>query len=326
MSTAADSLRAGATVRVGLAQFAPVWLQRQASMEKLLGIIDQAAAEQVQILATAEAWLPGYPFWLSFTHASRFEDAVQKQLHAHYLAEAVCIEAGDLQPLCQAAARHHMALVIGIMERPRDRAGHTLYASRVCIDASGEIVSVHRKLVPTYEERLAWGSGDGHGLVVHDWFGFTVSALNCWENWMPLARQTLYAQGANLHFALWPGSAGNTCDITRFIAREGRQFVVSVSALMRAEDIGSNLPQAQLLRDLAPALMADGGSCVAGPDGQWLLPPQTGSEQLLVQQVCLQQVLEERQNFDASGHYARPDVFGLKVNRQRQQLLSFASD
>jgi len=314
------------TVRVGLAQFAPVWLQRQASTDKLLGIVEQAAAQQVQILATGESWLPGYPFWLSFTHASRFEDAAQKQLHAHYLAQGVCIEAGDLLPLCQAAARHHMALVVGIMERPRDRAGHTLYASRVCIDAGGEIVSVHRKLVPTYEERLAWGAGDGHGLVVHDWHGFTVSALNCWENWMPLARQALYAQGSNLHFALWPGSDSITSDITRFVAREGRQFVVSVASFMCADDIGDDLPLASMLREQAPAVLANGGSCVAGPDGQWLLPPQTGSEQLLVQDLCLQKVLEERQNFDASGHYARPDVFQLQLNRQRQQLLSDHTD
>ena len=309
------------TVRVGLAQFAPVWLQRQSSIDKLLQIIQQAAAQQVQILATGEAWLPGYPFWLSFTHASRFEDAAQKQLHAHYLSQAVCIESGDLLPLCQAAARHDMALVIGIIERPRDRGGHTLYASRVCIDVGGEVVSVHRKLVPTYEERLAWGAGDGHGLVVHDWHGFTVSALNCWENWMPLARQSLYAQGANLHFALWPGSASNTTDITRFIAREGRLFVVSVSACMRADDISEQLPLADMLRSQAPDVLANGGSCVAGPDGEWLLPPQTGSEQLLVQDLCLQQVLAERQNFDPSGHYARPDVFQLQLNRQRQHLL-----
>lgn len=314
------------TVRVGLAQFAPVWLQRAASIDKLINIIEQAAAQQVQILATGEAWLPGYPFWLSFTHASRFADRQQQRLHAHYLAQAVCIEDGDLDLVCRAVAACGVALVLGIMERPRARGRHTLYASCVCIAASGEIVSVHRKLVPTYEERLAWGQGDGHGLVVHDWCGFAVSALNCWENWMPLARQALYAQGANLHFALWPGSANNTSDSSRFVAQEGRQFVVSVSSYMTADDISTQLPLADVLREQAPAVLANGGSCVAAPDGQWLLPPQTGSEQLLVVELGLQQVLEQRQNFDASGHYARPDVFTLQLNRTRQQILADSTD
>lgn len=311
-----------ARVNVGLAQYAPAWLQRQASIDKLIDIIHAAAKRDVQILCTSEAWLPGYPFWLSFTHASRFDASEQKLLHAHYLSQAVCIEAGDLQPICAALAEHAMCLVLGIMERPRNRGGHSLYASRVCINADGSIASVHRKLVPTYEERLAWGAGDGHGLCVHDWCGFTVSALNCWENWMPLARSALYAQGSNLHFALWPGSAANTTDVSRFIALEGRQFVVSVGAPMRSEDIHDALPLADMLREQAPTVLANGGSCVAGPDGNWLLPPQTEGEGLFVLELDQQRVLEERQNLDVSGHYARPDVFSLQLNRQRQQLLT----
>ncbi len=130
----------------------------------------------------------------------------------------------------------------------------------VYIDARGKIGSVHRKLMPTHEERLVWAIGDGNGLRTHKLGPFTVGGLNCWENWLPLVRSALYAQGEDLHVAIWPGNMRNTEDITRFIARESRSFVVSVSGLMRREDICDSLPAADLLRDTADDIMADGGS------------------------------------------------------------------
>ncbi len=308
-------------IRIALAQLAPVWLNREASIDRLLAGMEQAAAQDCRLLATGESWLPGYPFWLSATDGARFESPLQKRIHATYLEQGVNIEAGDLEAVCTAARKHHLALVLGVMERPDSKGGHTLYASRVYISEQGEIASVHRKLMPTYEERLAWGIGDGHGLVTHRLGEFTVSALNCWENWMPLARAALYAQGSNLHVAIWPGSERNTVDITRHIAKEARAYVVSVSSYFTRAMIPDDMPEAEAIRAAAPEVMADGGSCVAAPDGSWVLPPQTGSEGVFVAEVNLQRVLEERQNFDPSGHYARPDVLGLTVNRVRQNSI-----
>ena len=308
-------------LKIALAQIAPVWLNKKASIDKLINTIETAANKDCQLLATGESWLPGYPFWLSNTDAAQFNSDLQKRLHARYLSEGVDIEAGDLNPICAAAQKHKMAIIVGAMERPQSKGGHTLYASRVYITENGEIGSVHRKLMPTYEERLSWGPGDGHGLVTHQLQDFTVSSLNCWENWMPLARASLYAQGTNLHVAIWPGSEWNTHDITRFIAKEGRTFVVSVSGFLSQAQITDDLPDAELLREVSPDIMAAGGSCVAGPDGEWILPPQNGTEDIFVAEVDLQQVLEERQNFDPSGHYARPDVLQLTVNRQRQNSI-----
>ena len=208
-----------------------------------------------------------------------------------------------------------------MMERARDRGGHSIYCSLTFIDAKGIIQSVHRKLQPTYEERLTWALGDGNGLKVHPLKDFTVGGLNCWENWMPLTRTALYGMGENLHIAVWPGSDHNTKDITKFIAKESRSFVVSVSSVMTHQDFPESTPHLSTILENAPKSLANGGSCIAGPDGNWIVPPVIGKEDLITATIDHNKVLEERQNFDPVGHYSRPDVTELIVNRERQSIL-----
>ena len=312
------------TLRVALAQIAPVWLQREATTEKIVAWIGNAAAEDCELVVFGEALLPGYPFWVERTDGARFDSAVQKELFAHYAEQAIVVEHGDLDPIREAAKKHSIATYLGTIERANNRGGHSLYCSMVYIDASGEICSVHRKLMPTYEERLVWASGDGHGLRTHTLGSFTAGGLNCWENWLPLPRAALYAQGEDLHVAIWPGNQRNTVEITRFIAKEGRSYVVSVSGLMRKEDIGDDLPHSSLLRETADELMADGGSCIALPTGEWLLEPESGCESLRVGELDHRIVLQERHNMDVVGHYSRPDVTRLIVNRKRQSTAKFS--
>ena len=192
------------------------------------------------------------------------------------------IEAGHLDPLCTLAAQKRIAVYAGVIERPADRGGHSVYASLVYIDAEGRIQSVHRKLMPTYEERLTWSTGDGHGLRVHALGAFTVGGLNCWENWMPLARAALYGLGEDLHVAVWPGNLRNTQDITRFIALESRSYVVSVSGLMRRSDFPADTPHLDAILADCPDVLANGGSCLAAPDGSWVVEPCVGEEALLI--------------------------------------------
>lgn len=316
----------GNTLKVGLAQIAPLWLQRDATIEEVVRWIDDAASKACDLVIFGEALVPGYPFWVERTGGAEFESALQKSLFAHYVSQGVCLEDGDLDPVCKAAAKHGIAVYVGVMERAANRGGHSLYCSMVYIDKSGKIGAVHRKLMPTHEERLVWAIGDGNGLRTHKLGPFTVGGLNCWENWLPLPRAALYAQGEDLHVAIWPGSARNTEDITRFIARESRSYVVSVSGLMRREDIDESLPHADLLIESADDVMADGGSCVAGPDGEWVLEPVTGSESLSVVEIDHTRVLEERHSLDVVGHYSRPDVVSLRVNRKRQTTAEFDGD
>lgn len=281
----------------------------------------EAGKQGCELLVFGEALLPGYPFWIGLTKATEFDSKMQKEIHAHYIRNAVQIDLGDLDELCNLAKFLKMAIYLGVVERAADRGGHSLYCSLVYIDSKGEIGSVHRKLQPTYDERLTWSPGDGNGLRVHPLKQFTVGGLNCWENWMPLSRTALYAMGEDLHVAVWPGSDHNTRDITRFIARESRSYVISVSGLMRKSDFPEDTPYFEEILKEAPDILTNGGSCIARPDGEWLVEPIVNQEGLFVHSIDFNRVLEERQNFDPVGHYSRPDVTKLVVNRNRQSLI-----
>jgi len=311
------------SMKVALAQISPVWLERDATLQKVMESIRQAGREKAQLIVFGEALVPGYPFWVELTDGARFESADQKALYACYSENAVDVERGGLEALCQSAADQEIAVYCGVIEKSVRRGGFSVYASLVYISAQGVIESVHRKLMPTHEERLVWSTGDGHGLRVHDLAGFRVGGLNCWENWMPLPRAALYGQGENVHVAVWPGSLRNTEDITRFIARESRSYVISVSGFLSKDQVPDRVPSAALIRKNAPEVLANGGSCVAAPDGSWVLAPQTGSEGMYFAELSLDAVRRERHSFDAAGHYARPDVTHLEVNRKRQSTVEF---
>jgi len=312
-------------MKVAIAQIAPVFLDRAKTTEKIVARIEAAAAEGATLVVFGETILPAYPVWLCRTDGAKFDDPLQKSLHELYLDAAIDIAEGHLATICDAAREHEISVIVGVAERGSDRGGYTIYCSRVFIDGSGEILSVHRKLMPTYEERLSWGTGDGAGLVTHKVGEFTVGALNCWENWMPLARAALYAEGEDLHVMLWPGCQRLTQDITRFVAKESRSFVVSVSGLIREEDFPADLPHRDIIAPAGETLY-DGGSCVASPTGEWIVEPVVGREELIVVDLDPRIVKQERQNFDASGHYARPDVFQLTVDRRSQRNVEFLDD
>ena len=308
-------------LKVALAQISPVWLNKQKTLEKILEYVVKAAQEQCDLIVFGEALLPGYPFWISLTDGARFDAKDQKAIHAHYVANAVMIATGDLAPLQELAKEKSIAVYLGCMERAEDRGGHSIYCSLVYIDKTGTIQSIHRKLMPTFEERLTWASGDGNGLQVHKMKNFTLGGLNCWENWMPLPRAALYGMGENVHIAVWPGNDFNTRDITRFIARESRSYVLSVSSLMQVSDFPSDTPYLEKILEHAPKVLANGGSCIAGPDGEWIVPPVINTSGLIIETLDFNRVLEERQNFDPVGHYSRPDVTKLILNRERQSTI-----
>lgn len=313
-------------LKIALAQIPPVWFGREKTLVKVCDRISEAAGDGCDLVAFGEALVPGYPFWLEYSNITAFNSPFHKQFHAEYVNQAVCIERGDLKNVCDIAREKHIAIYLGILERPHDRGGKSVYASLVYIGKDGDIGSIHRKLMPTYDERMTWAIGDGHGLRVHNIHEFTVGGLNCWENWMPLARTSLYAQGEDLHVAVWPGSIRNTNDITRFIAKESRSFVASVSGLMRKDDLPLHLPNIDAIIANSPDFLADGGSCLAGPDGEWIIEPFCNEEKLLIATIDHARVREERQNFDPAGHYSRPDVLKLNVNRERQATAMFQDE
>jgi len=322
MSAADDQLK------VGLAQIAPVWLNRDATLDKVVSYINDAAAQDVDLIAFGEAIVPGYPFWIEPTGGARFNAQDQKEFFSHYMDQAVQIEAGHLEKVSEAAKKGGVAVYLGLIERAKNRGNHSLYCTMAYINKNGEICSTHRKLMPTYEERLAWSPGDGHGLRVHDLGAFTVGGLNCWENWMPLPRAALYGMGEDLHVANWPGSEHNTQDITRHMAKEGRSYVMSVSGLMRDSDFPEDTLYLDQIRQGAghKEFYATGGSCLSAPDGTWIIEPKNNEEGLYTAIIDHARVREERQNFDPVGHYSRPDVTKLTVDRRRQSTVEFIDD
>lgn len=321
-------------MKVAIAQIAPVFLDRDRTLAKVIASVEAASAQGATLVVFGETLVPGYPHWLSRAGGAAFNDPDQKELHALYLEQGVELAspAGHLDDLLRIVGSHGVTVVIGVAERALDRGGHTLYCTCLVLgpgasavtggDRAGVILSAHRKLMPTYEERLAWGIGDGAGLVTHKVGAFTLGALNCWENWMPLARAALHAQGEDLHIALWPGGEHNTARLTPILALEGRSYVISASGLLREQDIHVNIPGRD--RFVAPGeTLSNGGSCIAGPDGEWVIPPIVNREGVFTAELDLASVRRERQNFDPSGHYARPDVLSLRVDRRRQAPVAF---
>jgi nitrilase len=311
-------------LRVAIAQDAPALLDAAATTERVLDYMERAHAEGAKLVAFGETFLPGYPFWVSSTGGARFEDAEQKRAYARYLEAAVRLDGPELARVVARARELGLYVVLGIAERGPGPASGSIHATAVSIHPEQGMLPAHRKLVPTFEERLVWAPGDGHGLRAHPLGDTKVSALNCWENWMPQARHAMYAEGTCVHVAIWPGAVRLTRDITRFVAREGRVFCVSASSLMHRDDVPADFP----LRDALPdqEWFYDGGSAVAGPDGEWVLPPVPHQRGLLLADIDTARVGEERQNFDPTGHYGRPDVFSVRVDRRRLRAVEFADE
>lgn len=299
-------------LKIALAQYSPVWLDREATLDKMYGIIERASQQQAELIVFGEAFLPGYPFWVEHTDGAKFDSDFQKEMYAHYLDQSVDIGKGNLKKLCEKAAVLNIHVLTGIIERSSDRSGHSVYCSLVLISNEGRILNIHRKLMPTHEERLVWSIGDGKGLDTFPVGPFTLGALNCWENWMPLPRVKLYGKGENLHIAIWPGSIRNTEDITRYIAKESRSFVVSVSGVFNRKDVPDSVPFYEQLIQSLPEEMANGGSCVSDPKGNFIEKPFTG-EDMKVVEIDLKEVYRERQNFDPEGHYSRPEIFNNNI-------------
>ncbi len=312
------------TLRVAAAQTRPVWLDPDATADRMIEWIARAAEARVDVLAFGETFLSGYPFWVANTGGARFDDPAQKRAYAAYLEAAVEIDGPVVTRLVEAVRDLGVFVYAGVMERGKRSAAGTVYATLLAVSPRIGVVSAHRKLRPTHEERLVWGSGDGHGLRVHEvGDGWRVGGLNCWENWMPTARYALYGGGENLHVSVWPGAVRNTKDITRFIALEGRVWSLAAGTLLSKTDVPSDFVLYDML-DAADAWPAfDGGSAIAAPDGSWLVEPVSGEERLVSAEVSLGAVREERQNFDVTGHYSRPDVFGFTVNRSRLDSVVF---
>jgi nitrilase len=298
--------------KVAAAQATPVFLNKQQTVEKACDLIADAGRAGAKLVVFPEVFIAGYPDWVWLIPNSH--GAVLNELYAELVQNAVTIPDDSTDILCRAAKQAGIYVVMGLHERNAEASNASLYNSLLFIDNEGNILGKRRKLMPTGGERLVWAQGDGSTLEVFDTPFARLGGLICWENYMPLARQAMYAGGAQILAAPTWDKSDNWLLSMRHIAREGGVYVVSCCMAIRADDI----PESYEFRKLYPAdreWVSAGNSCIVDPNGQVIAGPVEAQEQLITADVDLNVVAAAKRMFDAAGHYARPDVFRFGVNR-----------
>ena len=293
-------------------QHPPVFLDLSKSIEKACDLIADVAREGTQLIVFPETWLTGYPVWFDLAPGAALwgsdeANAVYQRLYQHSptLTDPV------IQQLSKAAKSTGTIIVMGLHEC----AGNTLYNTTLYIGADGEIMGHHRKLVPTYTERLIWGRGDGSTLQVFDTHLGKIGGLICWEHWMPLVRYTYHAQNEQIHIAQWPSVKTMHQIASRHYAFEGRCFVIAVGTVLRRDEVlASGLPLFEQIPDEEDGLVMRGGSCIIGPDGGFLAEPVFNTSGFITAEIDPQKAIPEAMTLDVAGHYSRPDIFTLHVD------------
>ena len=305
-------------VKAAAVQMAPLFLNTQGTLKKIQRYIEEAADQGLELLIFPETILPGYPYWAmthdSMSHLSRFN----RRLHA----ESIVVPGPETNELCAAAARFHCNTVVGINEKE----GGTLYNSQLIISNEGEILGCRRKLVPTSQERMVWGRGDGSDLKVYEISCGVLGALICYEHSNPLFRYSVQAQGEQIHAANWPGGMPFIDHIMdaaiRHYAFESGTFVISATSVL-TQEILDELSDGSGTSKLQPG---GGYSAIVGPRGNYLAGPEKDEEGLVSAVLDFEEIVAAKIIVDGQGHYARPDVVQLRLNSSKQLPLVVERD
>ena len=300
-----------------------VFLDREATTQKVCGLIAEAAQAGAKLIVFSEVLIPGYPYWIWL-----FSPTQGAPYFVDLFKNAVEIDSPTVRKLGRAARAADAHVVVGVSERE----GSTLYNTLLYFDNRGELIGRHRKLQPTLVERTIWGHGDGSDLRVFDTELGKLSGLICWEHSMDLTRYALTAQGEQIHVAVWPGVSALAHDpnskifnaITEAAARHhafaGQCFVINVQA-----PIGTDVIEKLGLKDKPELIRAGGGwTAIVGPNGQIVAGPLTDQEGIVYAEIDLEQIILAKYCCDSAGHYARPDVLRLSVQFESQPVLEKA--
>nr|AAR97484.1 nitrilase [uncultured organism] len=302
------------SIRIAAVQAAPAFLDLAGTLDRLEAWARKAAATGARVIAFPETWLPGYPAWIdSSPEAAIWGHPGSRDLHQRLMENAVEVPGPATARIAKLAGELGVTIVVGAHER----AGNTLYNTALTFGPEGRLLNHHRKLVPTYSERLLWGYGDGAGLVAPAVDGVKVGALVCWEHWMPLTRQAMHDVGEHVHVALWPGVHEMHQVASRHYAFEGRCFVIAVGSILRVDQMPKQLPPLEKYAKSAKGLMIAGGSAIIAPNGRYVAAPVYDEETIVTADCDLGEIPREAQTLDVSGHYSRPDVFSFGVVRHR---------
>jgi nitrilase len=308
--------------KVAVVQTSPVLLDREQTVQKAASLTDEAASQGAQLVIFTEAFIPGYPVWMWRLRPGG-DWGITEKIHARLLENAVSLKRGDLTSLYEAAQRNQVTIVCGINERDEDLSRSTIYNTVVFIGPDGTLLNRHRKLMPTNPERMVWGFGDASGLKVVDTPCGRIGALVCWENFMPLARYALYAQGIDIYIAPTYDSGDGWIGTLQHIAREGCCWVIGSGNILKGSDIPSDLPDKERLYSDPEEWVNPGDSVVIAPKGEIVAGPLRKEKGILYAEIDRDRVALARRSLDIAGHYARPDVFKLHVNTEAQSPVVF---
>lgn len=305
---------------IAAVQAAPVFMDRAATVEKACGLIAEAGHNGARLVVFPEAFIPTYPDWVWAIPPS--QGRLLSELYAELVDQSVTIPSPATDRLCAAAKAAGTYVVIGLNERNTEASDASLYNTLLYIDAEGEILGKHQKLVPTAPERMVWAPGSGSTLEAYDTELGKIGGLICWENYMPLARYAMYAWGVQLYLAPTWDRGEPWHSTLRHIAKEGRVFVVGCCIAMRTDDIPDRYEFKAAYYADAPEWINAGDSAIVNPDGHIIAGPLHKEEGILYAEIDPQQMRGPKWNLDVAGHYARPDVFQLTVNRNMRPMMS----
>ena len=306
-------------VNIGIVQQAAVHLNLSASLAQIENYIIEAQKQQIQLLVFGEGWLSGYPgVWFDYIpKAALWNHEPTKEVFAQFVANSISVAGLEMQKICALAQKYQMVICIGFNERVEKGANNgTIFNSLVIIDSTGDIVNHHRKLMPTFTERLVHGQGDAKGLKSVDTSIGRIGGLICWEHWMPLTRQALHLEGEQIHVALWPTVHEMHQIASRHYAFEARCFVIAAGQLMKASELPTEFDLPAHLQENPNELILKGGSCIVAPDGRYIIEPNFSGKKLVVGEIDLEEVNREKMALDVSGHYNRPDIFNFSLNKE----------
>lgn len=312
-------------VKVAVVQAAPILFDRDATVQKACALISEAAAEGAQLILFPEAFIPAYPRGLSFGTVVGSRSPAGRLTWERYWANAVEVPSLATEQLGAAARQAKAYVAIGIIERDNQFSRGTLYCTLLYFGPDGQLLGKHRKLKPTAAERLIWGEGDGSTLTVLDTAFGKLGGLICWENYMPLARMSMYSKGVELYLAPTADSRDTWQATLRHIACEGRCFVLGCNQFVSKEMYPADLVGIEELAN-QPEILCRGGSSIISPLGDVLAGPLYNEEGILFAELDMADVARSKLDFDVVGHYARPDVFQLIVNEKAMPSVRVMSD
>lgn len=320
-----DDIHTFPVVKAAVVQATPVLFNREASIEKVQCLTQEAAAQGAKLVLFPEAFIPAYPRGLSFGAVVGSRSPTGRLTWQAYWENAVVVPGPAVEALGAAAREAGCYLAVGVIERDGQYSRGTLYCTTLYFGPDGQLLGKHRKLKPTGSERLIWGEGDGSTLTVLDTEIGKIGGLICWENYMPLARMAMYGKGVEIYLAPTADSRDAWQASMRHIAFEGRCFVLGCNQFVTKSMYPPDLPG---LEDLAsqPEIMCRGGSVIISPLGEVLAGPLFDQEGILFADLDLGQIARSKFDFDVTGHYARPDVFQLVVNEKPLLPVTFIKD